>query len=407
MKSIIFYKKKTIIFILILGIISCKKIIPTAPNADNALDAPLEGLSFEQNKLFLDGADEFDEVYTDETGLGPIYVAASCGVCHSGDNKGHLFTSLTRFGQSDTLENAFLNHGAPQIQQNFIAGYTGETIPQGATSSKVVAPIVSGLGFLELVSEQDILSMADPYDANGDGISGRVNWNTIPDWVTPLPNSISQNGKYLCRFGKKASVYNIHQQTVQAFNQDMGITTTFMPQNPYNYLSALNPVPTADPDITDQSVNATVFYIQTLQTPFQRNKNDASVMQGEIVFNQVGCNGCHVQKLTTQFSPIEPLSNKEFYPYTDLLLHDMGKDLDDNYTEGTALTNEWRTAPLWGLGLSAQAQGGSYYLMHDGRATSIEQAIEMHAGEALQSKIKYKQLSISEKEALISFLKSL
>lgn len=381
--------------------------MPNAPAADNALDAPIDGLTYQQNQLFLEGAEEFDEVYIRETGLGPIFVASSCVGCHSGDNKGHPFTILTRFGQSDTMGNTYLNFGGPQLQQNFIVGHTGETIPVGATSTKIVAPIMSGLGFLELVSEQDILNMADPNDADGDGISGRINWNTIPDWVTPLPNAISQNGKYICRFGKKASTYNIFQQTTQAFNQDIGITTSFMPHNPINYSSGSVPVANSDIDITDKNLNATVFYIQTLQTPLQRNKADATVLLGQSVFNKIKCNNCHKEKLTTHYSAIEPLSKKEFYPYTDLLLHDMGNQLNDNYTEGTALTNEWRTAPLWGLGLSNQSQGGKYYLMHDGRATSIEQAIDMHDGEALHSKIKYMELTELEKKALVKFLESL
>jgi CxxC motif-containing protein (DUF1111 family) len=405
------YKKSTIvlsaIIVSITAIISCQKIMPNSPDAQNALDAPIDGLSNEQNRLFVEGANEFDEVYTTNTGLGPIYVASSCASCHSGDNKGHLFTTLTRFGQTDTFGNTFLHKGAPQVQNNFIVGHVGETVPSGASASNFVAPIVSGLGFLELLSDQDILNMADPNDANGDGISGRVNWNTIPNWVTPANNAITNNGKYICKFGKKASTYNLHQQTVQAFNQDIGITTTFLPQNPFNYVTGLQSSSTSDPDITDQSVNATVFYLKTLQTPFQRNANDATVLKGATLFKQLSCNSCHKEKLQTGFSNISVLSNQEFYPYTDLLLHDMGSNLDDNYTEGTALTNEWRTAPLWGLGLSTQSQGGNYFLMHDGRAKSIEQAIEMHEGEALQSKNKFKALSSLDKETLLTFLKSL
>lgn len=397
----------TILFIAVLAIISCQKLLPQAPEADSVMDAPLDGLTNEQNKLFLEGAAEFDEVYTQETGLGPIYVASSCASCHSGDNRGHLFTTLVRFGQSDTIGNTFLSFGAPQIQHNFINGFAGEQLPQGATSTKLVAPIIAGNGFLELVSDADLLAMSDPTDANNDGISGRVNWNSIPNWVTPNTNAITNNGKYICRFGKKASTYNIHQQVVQAFNQDIGITTSFMPQNPFNYLSGTQSTPTADVDISDQSLNATVFYTQVLQTPFQRNTNDPQVIEGAKIFKQLSCNSCHVEKLKTGFSFVDALSYKEFYPYTDLLLHDMGSNLDDHYTEGTALTNEWRTAPLWGLGLSTQSQGGQYFLMHDGRARSIEQAIEMHEGEAAISKNKYVQLNATDKQSLLKFLKSL
>lgn len=407
MKTTRIHRTFFVLLAALCSIASCQKIMPGAPAANEVMDAPLDGLTPDQNKLFAEGADEFDEVYTRESGLGPIYVSSSCGSCHAGDNRGHVFTTLTRFGQSDTSGNTFMHLGGPQLQHNFLTGYTGEQVPANATSSRLVAPIVAGSGFLELVADQDLLNMSDPNDQDGDGISGRVNWTSIPEWVIPSANAISQHGKYIGRFGKKASTYNIHQQTVQAFNQDMGITTTFMPDNPVNYQSGLQSSPTADPEISDQSVNATVFYIQTLQTPFRRNANDAMVLQGAALFNQIKCNSCHKEMLHTQYSNIAALSQKEFSPFTDLLLHDMGAELDDHYTEGTAYTNEWRTAPLWGLGLASQAQGGKYALMHDGRAKSIEQAIEMHAGESLKSKQAYQALSSAEKDALVQFLKSL
>jgi len=111
--------------------------------------------------------------------------------------------------------------------------------------------------------------------------------------------------------------------------------------------------------------------------------------------------------LKTGYSPVEALSYKEFHPYTDLLLHDMGSNLDDGYTEGSALTNEWRTPPLWGLGLSHNSQGGQFYLMHDGRAGNFEEAILLHGGEAENSKVKFQQLSENDKNALLKFLESL
>lgn len=397
----------TSVLLFLVIAISCQKILPKAPNAEDALDAPIEGLTLAQNRLFVEGAAEFDEVYTDETGLGPIFVASSCGSCHSGDNKGHPFTMLTRFGQSDTTGNAFMDFGAPQLQHNFIVGHMGEQLPIGASASNFIAPIVSGSGYLELVSDVDILNLADPNDADGDGVSGRPNWNSLPDWVTPFQNAKQQNGKFICRFGKKASTYNVHQQTVQAFNQDMGITSSFMPNNPVNYLSGLQSTPGADPEISDKGINATVFYIQTLQTPFRRNPEDEEVQRGAAIFAQVKCNSCHVEKLKTGFSPVSALSYKEFAPFTDLLLHDMGPALDDHYTEGGALSAEWRTAPLWGLGLSESSQGGKYFLMHDGRAKSIVEAIGYHGGEAQNSRNLYTNLPAEDQAALVKFLKSL
>ena len=385
---------------------SCEKFEPSQPNADEVIDAPVEGLSAAQNKVFLDGAAEFDEVYNTTTGLGPLFVVNSCGGCHAGDNRGHLFTNLTRFGQTDSTGNKFLEFGAPQLQNKSLFGYKAEELPAGATSSNFIAPIVSGVGFLELVTDADILDMADPNDANNDGISGVPNWIGLPDWVIPAANAIHRNGKYIGRFGRKASAYNVHQQTVGAFNQDMGMTTSFMPENPFNYKEGI-PQAIGEPDITDAKLNAVVFYLQTLQAPIQRNQNDPTVLYGKKLFTQIGCESCHKQKLRTGYSVIEPLSNKEFSPYTDLLLHDMGSELDDNYTEGNAKTSEWRTSPLWGLGLAPGSQGGQFFLMHDGRAKGIEEAIKLHGGESANSRTKFNSLTEADKEAVIKFLKSL
>ena len=150
-----------------------------------------------------------------------------------------------------------------------------------------------------------------------------------------------------------------------------------------------------------------VFYLQTLKAPIQRNQNDPDVIAGKQIFINIYCGKCHTPELQTGISPIAALSNKTFFPYTDLLLHDMGPGLNDGYTEGTALPAEWRTPPLWGLGLSKNSQGGQYFLMHDGRAKSIEEAILLHGGEAQQSKNSFQQLTATDKAKLIKFLESL
>ena len=394
----------TVIGFILCGMLlfsSCEKITPPLPADDGLLDGPVAGLDEAQNRQHLLGDIAFnDEVFTHETGLGPTFVANSCGSCHAGDGKGHPFTTLTRFGQVDSLGNKFLKLGGPQLQNRALPGYKPEQIPEGATFSKFTPPINSGLGFLELVSDADILAMADPNDANGDGISGVPNWNTVPFYVERYPYSISRNGKYICRFGKKGSVCNLLQQTVNAYNQDIGITSYFEPYDVYS-LQEIND------EVNMQTVHDVVFYLQTLKAPIQRNQNDEEVLLGKQVFNTINCAGCHVPSLRTSFSPVAALSNKEFHPYTDLLLHDMGSALDDGYTEGSAKTYEWRTPPLWGLGLSPNSQGGQYFLLHDGRAKSIEEAILMHGGEAEQSKNKYNQLTEKDKQALIKFLKSL
>ncbi len=398
-------KKTYLIVACIVTIIcviqACSKLQPAAPADDQILDGPAEGLSYDQRRQFLAGDAAFnDEIFTPQKGLGPIFVATSCGSCHAGDGKGTPFTTLTRFGQTDSTGNQFLHAGGPQLQNNALPGFTPEQIPAGATFSKFTPPANSGLGLLELVSDADILLMADPADADGDGISGVPNYNLLPAFVNPFVNAIPRNGKYIHRFGKKAATYNLLHQTVNAYNQDIGITSSFSPKDVYGGHDI-------EPEVTNVTVQNVVFYLQTLKAPIQRNQTDAVVVQGKNLFTQINCAGCHKPQLNTGYSPIAALSNKVFFPYTDLLLHDMGSQLDDGYTEGFAKTFEWRTPPLWGLGLSPNSQGGQYFLLHDGRAKSIEQAIEMHGGEALQSKDNFNQLGAAEKNDVLEFLKSL
>ena len=398
--------KKAYIVVLVLSaaiisIQACSKLEPAAKADDELLDGPVAGLSYDQNRQFLAGDVAFnDDIFTAQKGLGSIFVATSCGSCHAGDGKGHPFTTLTRFGQTDSTGNQFLHLGGPQLQNSALPGYTPEQIPPGATFSKFTPPANTGLGFLELVPDADILAMADPNDINGDGISGVPNWIALPSFLTPNANAISQNGRYIHRFGKKAAAYNLLHQTVNAYNQDIGITSTFVPKDVYSGFDI-------DPEVSDQTVHNVVFYLQTLKAPIQRGQNDNEVIQGKNLFVQAGCESCHKQTLKTGFSNIAPLSNKTFHPYTDLLLHDMGGALNDGYTEGNAKTYEWRTPPLWGLGLSPNSQGGEYFLLHDGRAKSIEEAILLHGGEAATSRNKFNQMPAAEKNALLKFLKLL
>lgn len=383
--------------VLLLLITGCTK----TPADNSILDGPVDGLNTEQSLRFLAGDNAFnDEIFTKDNGLGPLFVATSCGSCHAGDGKGHPFTTLIRFGQSDTSGNQFLHLGGPQLQSRALPGYIPEQIPVGAAYSKFTPPANTGLGFLELVSDEDILAMADPNDANGDGISGSAHWKSIPSFLSELPGAIEQNGNYICRFGKKAGAYNLLHQTVNAYNQDMGINSTYEPIDIYSGLDI-------DPEVPNQTINNVVFYLQTLKAPIQRNANNGDIKAGKQIFINTGCENCHKETLKTGYSPVSSLSIKEFHPYTDLLLHDMGNGLDDGYTEGTALTSEWRTPALWGLGLSPNSQGGQYFLLHDGRAHSIEQAITLHGGEAINCLTEYQKLSSTDKQLLIKFLESL
>lgn len=384
----------------LIGLTSCETSYVDIPKDDELLDGTIDGLTSSQLSQFLRGDTAVNEVFTRETGLGSTFVGTSCINCHAGDGKGHLFTTLTRFGQVDETGNKFLNQGGPQLQNRALPGFLPEQIPAGATFSKFTPPAFSGLGFLQYVSDADLLAMEDPNDIDGDGISGKVNWIVIPDYSQPSPSSISQNGKHIGRFGKKAAAFDLLHQSVNAYNQDMGITSVFSPIDHYSNLEI-------DPEVPTAKVNDVVFYLNVLKAPIQRNQNDNEIIKGKQLFKQINCTGCHKSELTTGYSPISPLSFKTFSPYTDLLLHDMGSGLDDGYTEGSAKTYEWNTPALWGIGLSENSQGGNYFLMHDGRARSIEEAIMMYGGEANNSKNAFQNLSQADKNAVLKFIKSL
>jgi CxxC motif-containing protein (DUF1111 family) len=392
-------------FIIVLSCIilqACSGLLPGEPPEDEILDGQIEGLSYEQNRQFLAGDIAFNnDIFSPVTGLGPLFISTSCGTCHPGDGKGHPFTTFIRFGQTDSTGNHFLDMGGPQLQDRAIPGYRPETLPAGVTFSKFTPPANTGLGFLDAVPDTALISLSDPDDNDGDGISGVPNWITIPLYSTPRPGSlIRADGRYIGRFGKKASVYDLLQQTVNAYNQDIGITSSFEPADTYSG----NIV---EPEVDDNTIHDVVFYLKTLKAPIQRIPEDPEIMEGKTIFNGTGCASCHLPEMETGPSAIGALSFRKFSPYTDLLLHDMGPELDDGYTEGNAQTSEWRTPPLWGLGLSKNSQGGQYFLLHDGRAESIEDAILLHGGEGYNARESFRALSADEKQKLLKFLESL
>ena len=387
--------------ILLPGLFACEALGPPEPEEYELLDGPVEGLTQAESRRFVAGDVAFnDQIFTIENGLGPIFTGTSCVSCHAGDGKGHPFVKFTRFGQSLPGINEYLDQGGPQLQNRAIPGYEPETLPAGAPHSDLVAPIVTGLGFLDAVTDADLIAMSDPDDLDGDGISGRVHWNYRPDYVSDRPDAISQDGKYISRFGKKAKMYDLLHQTADAYNQDIGITSYFEPYDTYSG----DKFPA---EIDRQTISDVVFYLKTLKAPIQRDQDNPDVTAGRQLFDQANCIACHKPTLTTGYSPIDAIAFKEFHPYTDLLLHDMGADLDDGYTEGYALSSEWKTPPLWGIGLAKDSQGGQYYLLHDGRARSIEEAILYHGGEAENSKNHYVSLSQTEKNQLLKFIESL
>jgi len=394
---------------LIAGLSACRKMLPKPPPPEETLAEPLEGLTQQQLLLFAQGDANFAHVFSREQGLGPIFVQTSCEGCHAADGKGNPFNNITRFGKYENGSwNPLHSQGGPQLQPRAITGYLAELIPQGAASTGLIPPNVTGLGFLEAIPDSALLSLSDSSDANGDGISGKVNWVTAPSYFIPKAHHISQNGKYVGRFGRKASSIDLIQRVTDAFHDDIGITSGYAMTDPINHaVSGMNGDDVADPEIPLSMLGQTVFYMRSLKNPPRRNMNDPDVLAGEQIFIQTGCAKCHLPNLTTGPSEIEALSNKTFHPYTDLLLHDMGPALDKGYTEGSALSSEWRTPPLWGFGLQQNSQGGEIFLLHDGRARTVEQAISSHRGEASAASDAFQVLSESDKQKLIAFLKSL
>lgn len=259
-----------------------------------------------------------------------------------------------------------------------------------------LAPPMIGLGLLEAVPESEIVANADPNDANGDGIKGRANYV----W------DVTTKAMQLGRFGWKANTASILTQVATAFNQDMGLTSRILPvessygQSQYDNLQD-------DPELPDTALNAVKFYAQTLAVPARRNTTDATIKRGEQLFILAKCANCHKQTLTTGINVAFPaLSNQVIHPYTDMLIHNMGAGLADNRPDFKAGGQDWRTAPLWGLGLYETVNSPGYYL-HDGRARTVTEAIMWHGGEAGPSQSYFSKLSKADRNAVLKFLGSL
>ncbi|MGL5832836.1 MAG: di-heme oxidoredictase family protein [Waterburya sp.] len=270
---------------------------------------------------------------------------------------------------------------SPQPQ---ITLFNGQSLPANVLTSLRIPPPVFGLGLLEAIPEKTIRNLADPEDKNGDGISGRPNevWDGVKKQAT------------LGRFGLKANNPNLLQQSAGAYVNDMGVT------NP------LFPAADGSMDIDDKTLKDNVFYVQTLGAPARTLVNRPEVKKGEKLFTQANCNACHISELKTGDHEVKILANQTIHPYTDLLLHDMGNGLADGRPDFQANGQEWRTSPLWGLGLTQTVLPNAGYL-HDGRARTIEEAILWHDGEAKNAKETFQNLSTGDRTAMIQFLQSL
>ncbi|MBD0785496.1 c-type cytochrome [Vibrio sp. Y2-5] len=276
-------------------------------------------------------------------------------------------------------------------------GY-GSLHPKTQFSARVAPPMI-GLGLLEAIPEQTILSWQDENDTDGDGISGRVNrvWD------------VREDKKVIGRFGWKAGQPSLMQQNAAAFNGDLGLTSSLFPkENCSVHQTLCRQVPNGgEPEVSDNILGFVEFYSQHLAVPVRRNVDDPKVQHGKKLFAEVGCNRCHKTQIKTAKLEGRPaLSEQIIHPYTDLLLHDMGEALSDDRPEALASGNEWRTPPLWGIGYTEEVNNHTYFL-HDGRARNLMEAVLWHGGEAQSAKEKVLQFNKQEREALIAFLNSL
>ena len=273
----------------------------------------------------------------------------------------------------------------------------GPTHPDLLVSPRI-APAVFGGGLLEAIPESAILALADPDDADGDGISGRAN----------LVWSVQDEDTRLGRFGWKANVPTLEQQIAGAFHGDIGITSPLFPEEncPAGQTDCQAALNGGTPELPQDRLDKITFYNQTLAVPAMRDVDDPQVRAGARLFLEAGCAACHTPSHTTGQHPVPALSGQVIFPYTDLLLHDMGEGLADGRPDFLAHGQEWRTPPLWGIGLIENVNNHTR-LLHDGRARNVAEAILWHDGEGRAAREAFRKMSREEREALLRFLESL
>ena len=422
----------------------------TLDDTSQAYRNGIRGLNEEQASQFSFGHSLFNRAWvtapatTDNLdGLGPLFNARACATCHSKDGRsapfndsGALLGMLFRLSIPGTADNGGPNPDpvyGDQLRPFGILGVPGDGTPhvtyeeqpgsygdgtafslqkpsysidgwnygepdEALMISPRTGPSVIGLGLLEAVPEDEILANVHPADA--DGVRGVANYV----W------DAEQQATVLGRFGWKANQPSTLQQTAGAFVGDIGITSALFRSGTCTpTMTACNEATSgADPDfeLSDQAWHAVGFYMRSLAVPARRALTDRVALQGELLFTKFGCASCHRTTLHTGPADVDALANQTIHPYTDLLLHDMGPDLADDRPDYQATGSQWRTPPLWGLGLLQKVNQHSF-MLHDARARGFAEAILWHGGEGAKARENFRLAAASEREALLKFLESL
>lgn len=440
----------------------------TTPVKANFLN-PLDNLSLIRQETFFIGRSFFRNpwvtaptITTDRDGLGPLFNMHACLACHAGGGRGlpPLSDGLARnsmlfrlsipepgahgarkpepvygdqiqvLGISLTqhqgmakrgVDDKILGEARVEVRYETVPGQYADGEPwtllkptyrftelsygpmrEDVVFSPRVAQQLVGLGLLEAIPDNDILRGADPDDQDQDGISGRANrvWD------------VKNQRMALGRFGHKANQPTVLQQTAAAFRGDIGITNSLFPEE--NCMPAQRcerVISGADPqtgvEIPDKLLEPVAFFVKGLGVPARRDADDPNIRQGRALFHQTGCAACHTPSHTTGLDPEFPeLSGQTLWPYTDLLLHDLGEGLADGRPDFAASGREWRTPPLWGVGLTEKVSGVAR-LLHDGRARGVAEAILWHGGEAQSARMAFLQLDHAARAALVAFVNDL
>jgi len=453
--------------VLLVGIGACGKHQPSTtellqPNSGGALTVddqerraftqPAPNLNMRQRAAFFTGIAFFNSPWIvapatarARDGLGPLFNASSCDACHNGAGRGRPpeqpgerpVSLVMQFGSSTSgphgepvgdpryggALNPFSIDGVPaegtvRIEHRDIHGqfadgepytlsaptYHFEQLAYGALPpdtifSPRIAPAIFGSGLLDAIPEAQILERADPHDSDGDGIAGRPN----RVWDRAVKRTV------IGRLGWKANQPDVAHQTAAAFSSEIGMTTTLLPQETCTEAQTeCRAAPNGgSPEIDDKTFQHIVDYQQMLGVPKRRDLDSPEVKQGAQLFITAGCEACHRASFITGEIPGQPwLSKQRIHPFSDLLLHDMGPGLADGRRDFEASGSQWRTQPLWGLGLLATVNGHTR-LLHDGRARNVNEAILWHGGEAQRAQQSYVKMSKAEREALLRFIDSL